>query len=160
MRRRQFKQQFRVVWRYKGQKQERQVISDNPSTVLRMLRRVGTTTPWMGTTTVQFRRAWAWLMRRLNVPFEAVAEIPPKNVLLQLQASFPQLEYIRVESRQVAPWVAVIDPLLTLQTAGTAKADAKKLATLKMAEQLAAEGRLDEWRWRPDLTRDRYKRTL
>ena len=159
-RRRRFSYQFRLVWRYKGQRRIRTLVSDRPDVVLRMLRRVGTDEPWMGVTSIQFRRCWAWLARRLGVDFAAVADISPRQALLSLRDSFPPLEYIRVESRQVAPWTEMLDPLQSLRTPGTPKADAKKVATLTLAERMAREKTLDTWRWVPNDESERFRRRM
>lgn len=145
---RRFDYQFRLVWKYQGEQRPRTFVSDSASTMLRMLRRIGTDAPWLGVTPTQLRRVWAWVARRRNVPFEAIANMPPSAALLALRDSYPPLEYIRVESRQVAKWTEVLDPLVTLATPSTPKADQKKLDLLA---QVAAMDRatLDVWRWVP-----------
>lgn len=162
-RRRKFSFQFRLVWRYKGQRRERKFVSERPDAVLRMLRRVGTDEPWMGVTPTQFRRCWAWLARRLGVDFAVVADISPRQALLSLRDSFPKLEYIRVESRQVAPWTEVLDPLQSLRTAGTARSDAKRELVLEVAEDMFNDpdrARLDKWRWVPNDESERFRRRM
>lgn len=146
---RRFNFQYRLVWKYQGEKRPRTFVSDSASTVLRMLRRIGTDAPWMGVTPTQLKRSWAWVARRRGVPFEAVAEMPPRDALLALRDSYPPLEYIRVESRQVAKWSDVLDPLQTLKTPSTTKGDQQKQALIESVEQMSRE-QLDAWRWVPD----------
>lgn len=146
---RRFNYQFRLVWKYQGEARPRTFVSDSQSTVLRMLRRIGTDAPWLGVTPTQLKRAWAWVARRRGVPFDAIADMRPKETLLALRDSYPPLEYIRVESRQVAKWGEVLDPLDLLKTASTAASDKKKQATIDEVEQMTRE-QLDAWRWVPD----------
>lgn len=146
--RRTHKYQYRLVWKYQGQKSVRKLIASSPTTILRMLMRVGTDEPWMGINPTQLKRTWAWLARRLNVNFDAVADVTPRNALLGLRDSFPALEYIRVETRQVAPWVEFLDPLVNLRTPSSDKMDTKRLATLAEVEGMT-RAELDAWRWVP-----------
>jgi hypothetical protein len=152
-----FARQYRLVWKYEGQKHPRILVSDNSNSILRMLRRVGTDEPWMGVTPVQFKRCWAWVARRLNIDFGAVAHMGPREALLALRDSFPKLEYIRVDSRQVAPWVELIDPLESLRTMSTGRADQKRLALFEEAESMSEE-ELAAWRWTPDPEREAFRR--
>lgn len=145
---RRFTFQFRLVWKYVGEQQPRTYVSDSASTVLRMLRRIGTDEPWMGVTPTQLKRTWAWVARRRGVPFDAIAEMRPRDALLALRDSFPPLEYIRVESRQVGTWTEVLDPLATLVSSKQSRVDQKRLATLAAAEAMS-RAELDAWRWVP-----------
>lgn len=140
--------QYRLVWQYKGQTRKRILVAEQPSRVLRMLRRIGTRQPWLGVTEIQFRRAWAWLARRLYVPFAAVADIPADDILLRLQDSFPALDYIRVEHRQVGEWTELLDPLHTLRTPSASKIVAKAEAVAEKARHMS-RAELDAWRWIP-----------
>lgn len=157
--RRHFDYQYRLVWKYKGEKNPRQFVSDRAFAVLQLMRRIGTKEPWTGCTETQMKRSWAYLARRQNVPFEAVAEMGLKQALLSLQASFPKLEFIRVEMRQVAEWTTVIDPVRKLATSYTERAGAKRAATLACIEGLTRE-QLDAWRWVPDPIADQFRRRI
>jgi hypothetical protein len=146
-----FSYQYRLVWRYKGEKRNRYYVSDNPGSVLAMMWRVGTASPQRGVTATQFRRAWAWYARRLNVSVAAVADISPADILVRLQESFPRLDYIRVEQRQVAPWVEMLDPVECIHNLRpkTIDAEAKRERFFVHVAEMSRE-QLDAWRWMPD----------
>jgi hypothetical protein len=146
-----FSYQYRLVWRYKGEKRNRYYVSDNPGSVLAMLWRVGTDKPYRGVTQTQFRRAWAWYARRLNVSIEAVKAISPLDILTRLQESFPVLDFVRVEQRQVAPWVEMLDPVtnIHLLRPKTITAEEKRHAFWVSVARMTPE-ELDAWRWLPD----------
>lgn len=148
---RKFSFQYRLIWKYRGELRARKYVSDSPGAVLRMLRRVGTDQPHLGVTPTQFKRAWAWLARRMAVGFAAVAHIPPDDILIRLRESFPPLDWIRVEQRQVAQWVETLDPLENLRSKSTEKADAKRQELLNVIQTFTQE-QLNEWRWVPDET--------
>lgn len=156
---RHFAFQFRLVWKYKTERHPRQMVSDRAFAVLQLMRRIGTREPWTGCTETQLRRSWAYLARRQNVDFSVVAELGIKQALLNLQATFPKLEYIRVEMRQVAEWVQVIDPVRKLATASTERAAKRKRERLAVLEQMTRE-QLDAWRWIPDAESDRFRRRI
>lgn len=146
---RRFDYQFQLVWKYQGEQRPRKFVSDSASVILRMLRRIGTDEPWLGVTPTQLKRAWAWVARRRQVPFEAIAAMGPKQTLLALRDSYPPLEFIRVESRQVAKWGEVLDPLTTLASNRTPKADQQKRDLVASVEAMD-RATLDAWRWVPD----------
>jgi hypothetical protein len=154
---RHFTYQYRLVWRYAGEKRDRTYVSDSPSSVLRMLRRIGTDEPWMGCSPTQIKRCWAWICRRLGVPFEAVADLSAKQALLKLRDSYPPLEYIRVEQRQVAPWTEMLDPLTSLRTASADRTDKRRQQNIETVEAMTRE-QLDAWRWIPDEQSDKFRR--
>lgn len=156
---RRFSYQFRLYWKYKGEKAPRQMVSDRAFAVLQLMRRVGTSEPWTGCTETQLKRSWAYLARRQNVPFETVAELSLRQALLNLQATFPKLEYIRVEMRQVAEWTTVIDPVRKLATVYTERAERKRRARLLELETFTRE-QLDAWRWIPDAESDKFRRRI
>ena len=156
---RRFDFQYRLVWSYKGEKNPRQFVSDRAFSVLQLMRRIGTDMPWTGCTETQLKRSWAYLARRQNVPFETVAELGLKQALLNLQATFPKLEYIRVEMRQVGLWTPVIDPVRKLATVYTERAAQKRATVVARIEQMTRE-QLDAWRWVPDPETDRFRRRI
>lgn len=158
-RRRHFTFQYRLVWKYQGEKNVRQYVSDRAFAVLQLLRRVGTKEPWTGCTETQMKRSWAYLARRQGVTFEVVAELGLKQALLNLQATFPKLEFIRVEMRQVAEWTTVIDPMRKLATVYTERAGVKRAKTLSRIEALTRE-QLDAWRWIPEPNADKFRRRI
>jgi hypothetical protein len=146
-----FSYQYRLVWRYKGEKRNRYYVSDNPGSVLAMLWRVGTDKPWRGVTATQFRRAWAWYARRLNVSVEAVKDISPLEILTRLQESFPVLDYIRVEQRQTAPWVEMLDPVSNIHNLRPKTIDVEeKRSKFRVTVARWSREELDAWRWLPD----------
>jgi hypothetical protein len=146
---RRFSYQYRLVWKYRAEKRARLLVSDRPNAIRRMLRRVGSDKPELGVTPTQLKRSWAWLARRLDVGFEAVSHIEPREILFRLRDSFPRLEYVRVEQRQVGPWVEMLDPLNNLMTGSTLKAEEKRAALLERVQAMTRE-ELDAWRWVPD----------
>lgn len=156
---RRFSFQYRLYWKYKTEKAARQLVSDRAFAVLQLMRRIGTNEPWTGCTETQLKRSWAYLARRMDVPFEAVAELSLRQALLNLQATFPALEYIRVEMRQVAEWTTVIDPVRKLATVYTERAEKKRRARLVELEALT-RAQLDAWRWVPDPESDRFRRRI
>lgn len=156
---RRFDYQYRLFWKYKGEKNPRQFVSDRAFAVLQLMRRIGTDMPWTGCTETQLKRSWAYLARRQNVPFETVAELGLKQALLNLQATFPKLEYIRVEMRQVGTWTPVIDPVRKLATVYTERAAQKRATVVATIEQMTRQ-QLDAWRWIPDPEADRFRRRI
>lgn len=156
---RRFDYQYRLVWYYKGEEHPRQFVSDRAFSVLQLMRRIGTDEPWTGCTETQLKRSWAYLARRQNVDFSVVAELSLRQALLNLQATFPKLEYIRVEMRQVAEWTTVIDPVRKLATVYTERAERKRRARLGELEQLTRE-QLDAWRWIPLEENDKWRRRI
>lgn len=156
---RRFDYQYRLYWKYKGEKAPRQLVSDRAFSVLQLMRRIGTDQPWTGCTETQLKRSWAYLARRQNVTFEAVAELGIKQALLNLQATFPKLEYIRVEMRQVGEWTAVLDPVRKLATIYTERAAKKRATAVARIEALTRE-QLDAWRWVPFEDNDRWRRRI
>jgi hypothetical protein len=158
-RRRHFTYQYRLVWKYVGEKNARQHVSDRAFAILQMMRRIGTKEPWTGCTETQMKRSWAYLARRLNQPFEVVAEMSLRQALVALQASFPKLEYIRVEMRQVADWVQVVDPMRVLATRASDKR-AMRSATLVDSVDALSRSELDAWRWIPDPEADKFRRRI
>lgn len=139
--------QYRLLWRYTGSKTAHELRADSPAPILRMLRRVATKTPWLGCGRMVLRKAWSRLCFRLNVPFDAISGLAPKDVVQRIQDSFPKLDWIRVEHRQVGDWVETIDPLNTLRTDRTDKDDAR---TTALFEEVAGwdTQTLDDWRTR------------
>lgn len=101
----------------------------------------------MGVNRSVLRKAWSRLCFRLNVPFDAIGGLGPREVVQRIQDSFPRLEWVRVEHRQVGEWVQTIDPLNSLRTGASEAADAR---TAKMFEEISAMSpeQLDEWRTR------------
>mgnify|MGYP001584059444 CR=1 FL=1 len=140
------KYQYRVVWGYKGRPGERRMVkAENPYKALRTLRRMATTEPWMGATEMNVRRGWARLSYMLGVPFETVSGIPPREVMRRIQAAYPELDFIRVEFRQVGPWTELLDPLANLVTVGGARADKRMNDFYDKIEQMTPAD-LDAWR--------------
>jgi hypothetical protein len=156
---RHFNFQYRLYWKYRTEKSPRQYVSDRAFTVLQLMRRIGTKEPWTGCTETQLKRSWAYLARRQNVPFEAVAELGLRQALLNLQATFPKLEYIRVEMRQVGEWTTVIDPVRKLATVYTERAAQKRAKVVATIETMTRQ-QLDAWRWIPDPESDRFRRRI
>lgn len=143
--RRQLRYQYRVLWKYAGSKHVHELRGDKPSPVLKMLRRVATKTPWLGMGRLALRKAWARLCMRLNVPFDAVGGLQPREVAQRIQDTFPRLEWVRVEHRQVGDWTETIDPLNTLRTGTTDAADARVEKMFDEVGAMDAEA-LDSWR--------------
>ena len=106
---------------------------------------MATTEPWMGATEMNVRRGWARLSYMLGVPFETVSGIPPREVMRRIQAAYPELDFIRVEFRQVGPWTELLDPLANLVTVGGARADKRMNDFYDKIEQMTPAD-LDAWR--------------
>jgi|SRR6185295_103049 len=160
VKKRPFKQafQYRLIWRYVGDRRTRELRADRPLPVLNMLRRIGTNEPWTGTTKSSLKRAWARLCLRLGVPFAQVEGLGPREVVKRIQDSYPRLDWIRVEQRQVGEWTETIDPLNALRQAGSDKTDAKRAELFDHIASLPPE-ELDKWRsYVTDDYRGRHKR--
>lgn len=142
---RQLKYQYRLLWKYQGGRKVHELRSERPAAVLRMLRRVATDTPWFGVGRRILRKAWARLCFRMNIPFAAIAGLPPKDVIVRIQETFPKLDWVRVEHRQVGNWVETIDPLNTLRTPGTDREDVRTEAMFALVSAMTPE-ELDKWR--------------
>lgn len=145
--------EYRVRWGHVGgdKSKDRVVQSEKLAPVLSALRRVGTDTPWMGSNKTSFRKCWARLCFRLDVPFTAVADMSVRDVLRAIQASFGKLRFITVEFRQVGQWTELLDPLDSLRSANQDKLDKKRLDTL---DQIGAMTREDLDKWRAYLSED------
>lgn len=141
------KYQYRLLWHYVGSKNTHEFRGDRQATVLKMLRRVATPAPWLGMSRGQVKKGWARLCMRMNVPFEMVAGFSPKEMALRIQATFPLLDWVRVEHRQVGEWVETIDPLNTLRTPTSDRADARTTAMFAEIEAMS-QAQLDAWRSR------------
>lgn len=137
--------QFRLLWKYKGAKKVHELRSDTPAPALNMLRRVATTTPWMGVTKGQLRKAWARLQMRLELQAAAIKHFGPREVIQKIQDTFPELEWVRVEHRQVGEWVEQINPLVTLHTEKSIRADKRTVKMFETIEAMTSE-ELDAWR--------------
>lgn len=144
IRRRKF--QYRIVWGYKNKPGNKRMLkAESPHKVLRTLRRMATTEPWMGATESNVRRGWARLSFMLGVPFETVSDVPPKEVMRRIQAAYPELDFVRVEFRQVGPWTELLDPLANLTTPATARMDQRLNEFYEKIEQMTPAD-LDAWR--------------
>jgi len=145
--------EYCVRWGHVGgdKSKDRVVQSEKLAPVLSALRRVGTDTPWMGSNKTSFRKCWARLCFRLDVPFTAVASMSVREVLLAIQASFGKLRFITVEFRQVGQWTELLDPLDSLRSVNQDKLDKKRLDTL---DQIGAMTREDLDKWRAYLSED------
>lgn len=137
--------QYRLLWQYRGQKTVHVLAAERPLTILKMVRRLCGTEPWRGATKMQIKRGWAHLARRLGVVFSAVAGIGPRDLFLRIQQAYGELNWLRVEFRQVGPWVEMQDPLENLQEPGTAKWDARCERNMAEIEAMTPE-QLDAWR--------------
>lgn len=140
--------EYRLVWGYKGSKAKQVKIAQQPTRVLRMLRRLATDEPWMGASIGSLRKAWNHLQLRTEVAWEAVSERTLRDVMLAIQQTYPELDYIRVEFRQVGPWVEQLDPMRTLRTVTSEAADVRQLALVDKVEGMSRE-ELDTWRMVP-----------
>jgi hypothetical protein len=143
--------QYRVLWKYQGSKHVHELRGDRPLTVLKMLRRVATKTPWLGIGRSALRKSWARLCMRLNVPFDVVSGLSPREVAVRIQETFPRLEWCRVEHRQVGDWTETIDPLNTLRTPTTDAGDAR---TEKLFDDIGAMGTVELDNWRSTISAD------
>lgn len=139
------KYQYRLLWKYTGSKKVHELRADTTSTVLKMLRRVATKTPWLGVGRAALRKAWSRLCFRLNIPYDAIAGLSPREVIQRIQDTFPELEWVRVEFRQVGQWTEMIDPLNNLRTASSDKQDAR---TEQLFDDISqwSQAQLDDWR--------------
>lgn len=141
------KYQYRLLWKYVGSKTLHELRGDKPATVLKMLRRVATPAPWLGTGRTTLRKAWARLTMRLGVPYDAISGLGPKDVILRIQQTFPKLEWVRVEHRQVGEWVETIDPLNTLRSPSSDRSDARTVELFERVSKMTT-AELDDWRSR------------
>lgn len=139
--------QYRLLWKYAGSHRVHELRADKTGPILKMLRRVATQTPWLGTGKSVLRKAWARLCFRLDVPFDVVAGLGPREVVQRIQDTFPKLDWVRVEHRQVGPWVQTLDPLNTLRSRTNDIADAKTEKMFDEVESWTPE-QLDAWRAR------------
>lgn len=144
--------EYRLVWAYKGSPVRHLKISQQPSGVLKMLRRLATSEPWMGTGVGQMRKAWNHYQMRTELDWATVAPMTLKAVMLAIQRSYPELDYIRVEFRQVGAWTAQLDPLNTLRSSTADATEARQTALVERIEAMPRE-ELDNWRLLPPAER-------
>jgi hypothetical protein len=140
------------VWKYKGARTSSVQLAQLPSRTLRLLRRIGTNTPWTGATKTSIRKCWARLAFVLDSPWDSVASLSAKEAILAIQHTYPALEWIRVEWRQVGEWTDMLDPLTHLRTPSTLAAERRLEALFETLDGMTRE-ELDNWRLVPPAAR-------
>lgn len=145
--------EYRLVWRYKGTGRTSQLMAQRQLRILRLLRRLATNEPWRGATIQSLRKSWMRLSLMSDMPWDAVQGLKAKEVILRIQASYPEIEFIRVEWRQVGAWTEMLDPLTNLVTNTTQNSDRRLQAVYDMVEAMGPE-ELDTWRMTPLSMRD------
>lgn len=140
--------EFRLLWRYKGRAKSVSMLAQQSTAILRHLRRIGTDKPWEGATIATIRKSWLRLSLMLEVPFETIADLKAREVIARIQAAYPELEFIRVEHRQVGEWVETMDPLKHLCSPKTPMHDAKLEALYTKLDGMT-RAELDVWRALP-----------
>lgn len=140
--------EYRLLWRYKGSKRVGSLMAQRQLRILRFLRRIGTTEPWRGATTQALRKGWMRLSLMCDLPFSEVADLPAKDVMARIQRAYPDVDFIRVEYRQVGEWTEMIDPLTYLESDATNNAD-RRLAALYAQVEGMTEAQLNNWRLTP-----------
>jgi hypothetical protein len=117
--------QYRLVWRREGDLHDRRKVFNAAQPTYKFITRLAMESPWRGAGKVFLRRSWAFLARRLQVPMAAVLGYSTRDAVQALRDNNPKLVWLRVEMRQVAPWVEMLNPLDILRTKNTAKAEAR-----------------------------------
>lgn len=140
--------EYRLLWAYKGSSYRHVLLSQRPSAILRRLRRVGTVTPWDGATVTAVRKCWMRLSLLLDAPFSSIANQSAQSVLLGIQRAYPELEYIRVEWRQVGDWMQMLDPLTNLRGKNSERGEQKLKALYTSLAAMTPE-QLNNWRLIP-----------
>lgn len=140
--------EYRLIWAYQGSKTRKVVLAQQPSRILKRLRRLATTEPWMGATITALRKSWNHLKLKQELQWEDVAGLGIREVMLQIQRSYPDLDFIRVEFRQVGDWVQMLEPEHRLRTPTTNASDERQLALLARIEAMPPD-ELDNWRLLP-----------
>lgn len=140
--------EYRLLWRYKGKKRIGLLMAQRQLRILRFLRRIGTTEPWRGATTQVIRKGWMRLALMTEVPFSEISHLSARDVMRRIQESYPEVDFIRVEYRQVGEWTEMIDPLTYLETEATHNAD-RRLAAVYAKLEAMTPAELDNWRMTP-----------
>jgi hypothetical protein len=140
--------QYRLLWKYRSQKyQPHELVSERPLTILKMLRRLCAAEPWMGATANNLRGCWAYLASVEHLLWHEVVDLSVREAQLRIQSHWGPLEWLRVEFRQVGPWVEMLDPLDNLKEPGTEKWDIRARANFAKVEGMTRE-ELDNYRVR------------
>jgi hypothetical protein len=130
------------VWKHKGRDVQR-FRAETAYPILKKLRFLATAEPWEGHSRAKVRGVWQQLCARLDVPWDAVKDIKARAAVQKLRETYPPLEFIRVEFRQVGPWTEQLDPLTTL--AEHAEKPDKRNREFYDALESMPEARLDTW---------------
>ena len=140
--------EYRVCWVYQGGKAVHSKIMAMPQQVLSHVRLLVSPHPWIGARKTHLRSVWNRLAARLDVPVADLAHLPLREACLALRATFPPLDWMRVEFRQVGRWTEMVEPLAYLHTPQTDQADARSAALLAWVEAMTPE-ELQKWRAAP-----------
>ncbi len=142
--------EYRVIWGFKGDAYTMRKVSQQKSSALRTLIRVGTSTPWLGWTLGKLKRAW-WMLAKQNgeLPLDVIAGLSLRDAVLGIQGLRKPVDWIRVESRHVGQWTEVIDPLRVLKGPTTNKRFALKEELMDRIDAMTPE-ELAAWRVAPE----------
>lgn len=140
--------EYRIVWRYKGKHRTGQLMAQRQLRILRFLRRLATNEPWRGATIQTLRKCWMRLSLMSDVPFDEIQHLRAEEVLTRIQQTYPEVEFARVEWRQVGAWTEMLDPLVNLQTEATENSDRRLAAIYAQVAEMTTE-QLNTWRLTP-----------
>lgn len=107
--------QFRLVWRRQGDRVDRKRVFDTPSATYKFIIRLCGEQPWQGSTHLGLRQLWAIVAKRLNTPTTVQFEHSTREVAVLLQSLNKKILWLRIETRQVAAWSEMLNPMEVLQ---------------------------------------------
>lgn len=110
--------QFRLVWRRHGDKRDRTRVFDTATAAYKFVVRLCGERPWQGCTRMALRQVWATLARRLQVKTVDVIQHTIRVASLTMRETNnagKAIEWLRIETRQVARWSEMVEPMEVLK---------------------------------------------
>ena len=107
--------EFRLVWRRTGDKRDRRRIFATPLATYKFIVRLCGERPWQGATRMGMRQIWAILAKRLQLKTVDVIHHPIRAASLALRDANKDVIWLRIETRQVAQWTEMVEPMEVLK---------------------------------------------
>ena len=107
--------QFRCVWRRQGDNQDRCKVFDAAPAAYKFIIRMCGERPWQGCTRKSLRQVWAILAHRVHGQTVDALHYPTREAALLLQGGNAKILWLRIETRQIAQWTEMLDPMDVLK---------------------------------------------
>ena len=107
--------QFRCVWRRQGDKRDRLRIFNSAAAAYKFVIRMCGECPWQGSNRIMLRQGWAILAQRLQLKTVDVFHNSAREASLALQQANAKILWLRIETRQVARWNEMVEPMEVLK---------------------------------------------